>query len=75
MKIFIYFAIQYFTLCGIYSAFISWKYVKSLGISIWALGEFLITFFLISTCPIMGIIYPLWNKLYQIRRNMLEAEK
>lgn len=75
IEILIYFGILYLSIIAIYSLVISWKVIKCLGFSFWAVGEFLLTFILIATCPIMGLVYPLWNQLYNIRRDRQESRK
>ena len=75
IDILIYFGTLYLSIIAIYSLVISWKVIKSLGFTFWAVGEFLLTFILIALCPIMGLVYPLLNKLYKIRRNRQESRK
>lgn len=75
IDILIYFGILYLSIIAIYSLAISWKVIKSLGFTFWAVGEFLLTFTLIALCPIMGFVYPIWGKLYEIRRNRQENRK
>lgn len=70
IDILICFGILYLSIIAVYSLIVSWKHIKCIGFSFWAVGEFLLTFILIALCPIMGLVYPLWNKLYEIRRNI-----
>lgn len=68
IDILIYFGILYLSIIAIYSLAISWKVIKCLGFSFWAVGEFLITFIVVALFPIGAFIYPIYWKFFKKKK-------
>lgn len=71
----IYFGISYLSIVAIYSLVISWKIIKSLGFSFWAVGEFLLTFILVALFPIATCVYPIYWKFYKQKKETKERKR